>query len=127
MKNEQRPVVIQTFHYACLQKLPFDEAVASLIEMCNNIPIEGLKMAAAITSTERYCFKFQLDKCTNNVIGQDNFSSWKNGMCSFVVGNSTKQFSSITENQNRELVLTDPGPAVDSKLSPQYVTHSDNM
>ena len=33
--------------------------------MCNNIPIEGLKMAAAITSTERYCFKFQLDKCTN--------------------------------------------------------------
>ena len=65
MKNEQRPVVIETFHYACLQKLSFDEAVASLIEMCNNIPIEGLKMAAAITSTERYCFKFQLDKCTN--------------------------------------------------------------
>ena len=64
MKNEQRPVVIQTFHYACLQKLSFDEAVASVIEMCNNIPIEGLKMAAAITSTERYCFKFQLDKCT---------------------------------------------------------------
>ena len=25
-----------------------------------------------------------------NIIGQDNFSSWKNGMCSFVVGNSTK-------------------------------------
>ena len=25
-----------------------------------------------------------------NVIEQDNFSSWKNGMCSFVVGNSTK-------------------------------------
>ena len=48
-------------------------------------------------------------------------------MCSFVVGNSTKQFSSITENQNRELVLTDPGPAVESELSPQYVTHSDNM
>ena len=62
-----------------------------------------------------------------NVIGQDNFSSWKNGMCSFAVGNSTKQFSSITENQNRELVLTDPGPAVESELSPQYVTHSDNM
>ena len=62
-----------------------------------------------------------------NVIGQDNFSSWKNGMCSFVVGNSTKQFSSITENQHRELVLTDPGPAVESELSPQYVTHSDNM
>ena len=65
VKNEQRPVVIQTFHYACLQKLSFDEAVASLIEMCNNIPIEGLKIAAAITSTEPYCFKFQLDKCTN--------------------------------------------------------------
>ena len=48
-------------------------------------------------------------------------------MCSFVVGNSTKQFSNITENQKRELVLTDPGPAVDSELSPQYVTHSDNM
>ena len=48
-------------------------------------------------------------------------------MCSFVVRNSTKQFSSITENQNRELVLTDPGPAVESELSPQYVTHSDNM
>ena len=48
-------------------------------------------------------------------------------MCSFVVGNSTKQFSSITENQNRELLLTDPGPAVESELSSQYVTHSDNM
>ena len=45
--------------------LSFDEAVASLIEMRDNIPIEGLKMAAAIISTERYCFKFQLDKCTN--------------------------------------------------------------
>ena len=65
MKSEQRPVVIQTFQYACLQKLSFDEAVASLIEMCNNIPLEGLKMAAAITSTERHYFKFQLDKCTN--------------------------------------------------------------
>ena len=62
-----------------------------------------------------------------NVIGQDNFSSWKNCMCSFVVRNSTKQFSSIFENQNREFVLTDPGPAVESELSPQYVTHSDNM
>ena len=58
MKNEQRPVVIQTLHYACLQKLSFDEAVGSLIEMCNYIPIERLKMAAAIT--ERYYFKFQL-------------------------------------------------------------------
>ena len=29
--------------------------------------------------------------------------------------------------QNRELVLTDPGPAVESELSSQYVTHSDNM
>ena len=48
-------------------------------------------------------------------------------MCSFLDGNSTKQFSSITENQNRELVLTDPGPAVESELSSQYVTHSDNM
>ena len=66
MKNEQQPVVIQTFHYACLQKLSFDEAVASLIGVRNNIPIEGLKMAVAITSTERYCLKFQLDKCTNN-------------------------------------------------------------
>ena len=65
MKNEQRPVVIQTFHYACLQKLSFDEAVASLIEMCSSIPIEGLKMAAVITSAERYCFKFQLDKSTD--------------------------------------------------------------
>ena len=54
MKNDHRPVVIQTFHYACLQKLSLDEAVASLIEICNNIPIEGLKMAAAITFTERY-------------------------------------------------------------------------
>ena len=67
MKNEQRPVVIQTFHYACLQKLSFDEAVASLIGVRNNIPIEGLKMAVAITSTERYCLKFQLDKCTNRM------------------------------------------------------------
>ena len=25
-----------------------------------------------------------------NIIGQDNISSWKNDMCSFVVGNSTK-------------------------------------
>ena len=48
-------------------------------------------------------------------------------MYSSVVGNSTKQFSSITENQNRELVLTDPGPAVESALCPQYVTRSDNM
>ena len=62
-----------------------------------------------------------------NVIGQENFLIWKNGMCSFVVGNSRKQFSSITENQSRELVLSDPGPAVESELSPQYVTHSDNM
>ena len=62
-----------------------------------------------------------------NVIEQDNFSSWKNGMCSFVVGNSTGQFSSITENQNRELILMDPGPAVESELFSQYVTHSDNM
>ena len=62
-----------------------------------------------------------------NVIGQEKFSSWKNGMCSFVVENSTKQFLSITENQNRELVLRDPGPALESELSPQYVTHSDNM
>ena len=62
-----------------------------------------------------------------NIIGQDNFSSWKNGMCSFVVGNSIKEFFSITENQNRELVSTDRGPAVESELYPQYVTHSDNM
>ena len=48
-------------------------------------------------------------------------------MCSFVVGNSTDQFSSITGNQNRELILTDPGPAVESILSPQYATHSDDM
>ena len=54
MKNEQRPVVIQTSHYACLQKLLFDEAVASLIEMCNNIPIEELKMAAAIYQQTPY-------------------------------------------------------------------------
>ena len=62
-----------------------------------------------------------------NLIGQDNFSRWKNGMCTFIVRNSTDQFSSITENQNRELIFTDPGPAVESELSPQYVTHSDNM
>ena len=46
-------------------------------------------------------------------------------MCSLVVGNSTDPFSSITENQNREFILIDPGP--ESELSPQYVTHSDNM
>ena len=65
MGNEQRPVVLLTFHYSCLQKLSFDEAVAFLIEMYNNISIEGLKTAAAITAMERYCFKFHLDKCTN--------------------------------------------------------------
>ena len=50
-------------------------------------------------------------------------------MCSFVVGDSREpeQFSSITENQNRELILTDPRPAVESELSPQYVTNSDKM
>ena len=48
-------------------------------------------------------------------------------MCSFVVGNSTKQFSSITKNQSKELVLMDPGPAVESDLSPQYVTHNMSM
>ena len=67
------------------------------------------------------------EQSIQNVIGQDNFSSWKNGMCSFVVENSTDQFSSSTENQNRELILMDPGPAVESELSPQYVTHSDDM
>ena len=67
------------------------------------------------------------EQSTQNVIGQDNFSSWKNSMCNFVVGNSTKEFSSITENQNRELVLMDPGPAVESELSRQFVTHSDSL
>ena len=67
------------------------------------------------------------EQSIQNVIGQDYFSSWKNGMCSFVIENSTDQFSSITENQNRELILTNPGPAVESELSPQYVTRSDNM
>ena len=67
------------------------------------------------------------EQSIQNVIGQDNFSRWKNGMCSFFVGSSTDQFSSFTENQNRELILTDPGPVVESELSSQYVTHSDNM
>ena len=43
--------VIQTFHYNCLQKLLFDEAVASLIEIYNSILIEGPKMVAAIMFT----------------------------------------------------------------------------
>ena len=42
-----------------------------------------------------------------NVIGQDNFSSWKNGMCSFVVGNSTKQFSSITFQVLQSALMSD--------------------
>ena len=68
------------------------------------------------------------EQSIQNVIGQDHFSSWKNGMCSFVVGNSTDQFSSITENQNKEFILKeDPGPAAESKMSPQSVTYSDKM
>ena len=56
-----------------------------------------------------------------------DFSSWNNDMSSFVVGNSTDQFSGDSENQKRELILMSPEPAVESGMSPQYVPHSYNM
>lgn len=48
-------------------------------------------------------------------------------MCSFVVGNSTDLFYSHSENQNKELSLTDPEPAVGTEMSLRYVPHSNDM
>ena len=38
------------------------------------------------------------EQSIQNVIGQDYFSSWKNGMCSFIIGNSQVLLRTRTEN-----------------------------